>query len=125
MASSKDTTTLNEAQTSFLTLLMKNIKTKPDIDFDAVAQELGITPKSAKERFRLLSIKMGWNDGPKGPSTPQKHSGVTKRAAGRVGAKGGKGKKADNATPDGADDPDELGNKADDSDEIVKDEPEI
>lgn len=32
MASTKESTTLNEAQTNFLALLMRNIKSKPDID---------------------------------------------------------------------------------------------
>ena len=32
MASTKDSITLNEAQTNFLALLMRNIKSKPDID---------------------------------------------------------------------------------------------
>ncbi|KAJ0123504.1 hypothetical protein J7T55_011969 [Diaporthe amygdali] len=125
MATSKESVTLNEAQTSFLALLMRNIQTKPDIDFDAVAKELGINTKSAKERFRLLSIKMGWKDGPKTPSTPKKPTGVTKRTPGKVGTnsakKGGKGKMQEPATPNGDDDSDELG-KDEDFDKVAKDE---
>ncbi|KKY32252.1 hypothetical protein UCDDA912_g07793 [Diaporthe ampelina] len=123
MASTKDSTTLNEAQTNFLALLMRNIKSKPDIDFDAVAEELGITPKSTKERFRLLSIKMGWKDG---PSTPKKPTGVTKRTPAKVGSakKVGKGK-AEAMTPDVADDSDDDPSKKEDSDVIFKDEEEI
>lgn len=63
-----------------------------------------MTPKSAKERHRVMSNKFGWNAKPGGdgdspiPKTPSKKptaGGVTKRA-GRVGdsAKKGKGKKA-------------------------------
>ncbi|KAI3398557.1 hypothetical protein diail_8902, partial [Diaporthe ilicicola] len=112
---------------SFLALLMKNAKSKPDIDFDAVAKELKITPKSAKERFRLLGIKLGWKDDPKSPSTPKKPTGVTKRASAKVGTKsaqkGGKGKKAEAATTQDADDSEEMVTKDDESDEITKAEP--
>lgn len=61
-----------------------------------------MTPKSAKERQRVMFNKFGWNAKPGGegdspvPKTPaKKPAGVTKRA-GRVGdsAKKGKGKKA-------------------------------
>lgn len=61
-----------------------------------------MTPKSAKERHRIMSIKFGWNaksggdeddSGPKAPA--KKAAGVTKRT-GRVGdlVKKGRGKKA-------------------------------
>ncbi|KAH8762034.1 hypothetical protein F5883DRAFT_646825 [Diaporthe sp. PMI_573] len=120
MASTKESTTLNEAQTNFLALLMRNINSKPDIDFEAVAKELGINEKSAKERFRLLSIKMGWKDA---PNTPKKPTGVTKRTPAKLGSgkKGGRGKVV---TPDNRDDSDEEVKKMDDSDELVKDEGE-
>lgn len=60
-----------------------------------------MTPKSAKKRHRIMSIKFGWNaksdadgdsPGPKAPA--KKPAGVTKRA-GRVGdvVQKGKGKK--------------------------------
>jgi len=78
--------------------------------FEAVAKELGINEKSAKERFRLLSIKMGWKDG---PNTPKKPTGVTKRTTAKLGSgkKGGRGKVV---TPD----------NRDGSDGVVKDEGE-
>lgn len=88
--------------------------------FDAVSKELGITEKSAKERFRLLSIKMGWKDA---PNAPKKPTGVTKRTAAKLGSgkKGGRGKVV---TPDNRDDSDEEVKKMDDTDELVKDEGE-
>lgn len=148
MASTKESATLNETQTKFLAILMRNVKGKPDIDvssffqedflplckvrstditlltcpkFDAVSKELGITQKSAKERFRLLSVKMGWKDG---PSTPKKPTGVTKRTPSKVG--GGKrvGKDKAQLSPDDRDESDEEVNKMDSSDELVKDEGE-
>ncbi|KAG8168258.1 hypothetical protein KVR01_003947 [Diaporthe batatas] len=121
MASTKESTTLNEAQTKFLAILMRNVKGKPDIDFDAVSKELGITQKSAKERFRLLSVKMGWKDG---PSTPKKPTGVTKRTPSKVGGGKRAGKDKAQLTPDDRDESDEEVNKMDSSDELVKDEGE-
>lgn len=61
-----------------------------------------MTSKSAKERYRLLAIKLGWNaksggEGEcPGPKTPRKTAGVTKNT-GRVGNSGkkGRGKKID------------------------------
>lgn len=95
----------------------------PRQKFDAVASELGITPKSTRERFRLLSIKMGWKDG---PATPKKPTGVTKRTPAKLGSakKGGKDK-VEPATHDGGDDSDVELKKDEDADEIVKDEPEV
>lgn len=60
-----------------------------------------MTAKSARERYRILSHKLGWNAKPGGsegeiasPKTPKKAAGVSKRT-GRVGdsAKKGRGKK--------------------------------
>jgi hypothetical protein len=89
--------------------------------FEAVSKELGITEKSAKERFRLLSIKMGWKDA---PHTPKKPTGVTKRTTAKSGSgkRGGGGKLV---TPDIRDDSDEEVKKMDDSDEADKDEGEV
>lgn len=39
MASTKESTTLTEAQTSFLALLMRNIQSKPDIDVSHSSQQ--------------------------------------------------------------------------------------
>ncbi|KAJ4386668.1 hypothetical protein N0V93_009566 [Gnomoniopsis smithogilvyi] len=96
-----DGATLTEAQLKFLASMMKNTKSKPDIDWDQVAAEFGMTVKSARERHRVMSNKFGWNAKSGGdglspsPKTPKKSAGVTKNT-GRVGgsAKKGKGKKA-------------------------------
>lgn len=45
MASTKDSTTLNEAQTNFLALLMRNIKSKPDIDVRRSFQQCSLFGK--------------------------------------------------------------------------------
>ncbi|POS76750.1 hypothetical protein DHEL01_v204863 [Diaporthe helianthi] len=119
MASTKESVTLSEAQTKFFAILMRNIKGKPDIDFDAVSKELGITQKSAKERFRLLSVKMGWKDG---PPTPKKPTGVAKRTPAKVGGGRRAGKNKAEPTTDDRDDSDDEVNKMDSSDELVKDE---
>ena len=97
-----------------------------------------MTVKSAKERYRLLSIKLGWNDGPNNnnstPSkataktpTPKKPTGVAKRS-GKVGQKAqqtpkgkgkgkGKGKKSEDFAKDESDGTDELAKaKVEDSD---------
>lgn len=65
---------------------------------------------------------MGWKDG---PGTPKKPTGVTKRTPAKGGSakKSGKGK-TEPATPVADDDSDAELKKDDDSDEVVKDEPE-
>lgn len=56
---------------------------------------MGVTAKSAKERYRLLEIKMGAKSGPSKPkTTPKKPTGVTKRKAPTGSARKGKGAKA-------------------------------
>jgi hypothetical protein len=90
--------------------------------WDAVVAEIGgLTVKSAKERYRLMAIKFGWNkdstasggggtestndDGestnngnavaPPAPATPRKRGGGVTKKQGRVGdsAKKGRGRK--------------------------------
>lgn len=73
-----------------------------------------MTSKSARERYRILAIKLGWNksegSGSDCPATPKKPAGVTKRT-GKVGdsAKKSKGgKKATKQQVDMKEEEDEL-----------------
>lgn len=89
------------------------------IQWDAVVSEIGgLTVKSAKERYRLMAIKFGWNKESTGggtssnnddgevtnsgnitaspaPATPRKRGGGVTKKQGRVGdsAKKGRGRK--------------------------------
>ncbi|KAJ4418573.1 hypothetical protein N0V82_005458 [Gnomoniopsis sp. IMI 355080] len=105
---------MTDTQLKFVASMMRNMQSKPDIDWDKVASEHGMTAKSARERHRILSLKFGWNaksggdgDSP-GPKTPKKAAGVTKRT-GRFGdsAKKARGKKA--AAENVEDSTDDLG----------------
>lgn len=71
-----------------------------------------MTVKSAKERYRLLSIKLGWNktDDTSPAASPKKPSGITKRT-GKTGAAAKKGgKKAEQVakSEDGEDELDKM-----------------
>lgn len=83
-----------ETDMKFIKSMMQNMRAKPDVDWDAVAA--GMTLKGArcaKERFRQISIKYGWNtksSSPRGqgegdegaatgPNTPASTRKVTKR----------------------------------------------
>ncbi|KUI54207.1 hypothetical protein VP1G_01555 [Cytospora mali] len=140
----KEARTLNESQTDFLVSMLKNFKARPDVDWATVAQETGMTIKSAKERYRLITIKLGihnvtggGNDAagasstsdvtPKKATTPSKKSatntpksaGVTKRA-GKVGAKAAKAPKGKGKGK--AKEEEEVGKEDEGNDEVMTDD---
>lgn len=84
-------TSLSETETRFLKAMFDHMNSRPDIDWDKVATDLGMTAKSAKERFRVLGKRHNWgtsaagaggsNGSPaKGPLTPKNASKVAKKA---------------------------------------------
>ncbi|KAF4877338.1 hypothetical protein K4K54_001329 [Colletotrichum sp. SAR 10_86] len=84
-------TALSETETRFLKAMFDHMNSRPDIDWDKVATDLGMTAKSAKERFRVLGKRHNWgtsaasagggNGSPaKGPLAPKNASKVAKKA---------------------------------------------
>lgn len=88
--------TFTESEVKFIKAVFDNFKSRPDVDFDKVADVLGLAnAKSARDRFRVISKKHGWGstDGSAGASTSsakgkgkgalaaKNNSKVTKKAA--------------------------------------------
>ena len=71
-----ETSTMTEGEVKFVKALFDNMVTKPDADWDRIAEELGLKDsKCAKERFRQMSVRHGWGQGAKaksGATTPAK-----------------------------------------------------
>ncbi|KAJ9149869.1 hypothetical protein NKR23_g3920 [Pleurostoma richardsiae] len=83
-ASSTTVKTLSEGEMKFFKAMMENMQSKPDVDWDNVAVCLGLKDsKCARERFRQISVKFGWNEkAGAAPTTPAgRKSGVTTIAA--------------------------------------------
>ncbi|CAN8100570.1 unnamed protein product [Discula destructiva] len=111
--------TLTDAQMRFLASTMKNQKTKPDVNWDAVAAESGgVTVKAVKERYRIMAIKFGWNSSNKSSeasasSQKKPTAGVAKRV-GRVGAAGKNAKGKNTAAVEEASSEDNVAVKPED-----------
>ncbi|KAL0940999.1 uncharacterized protein CTRU02_203762 [Colletotrichum truncatum] len=52
---------LNEAESRFVKSMFDHMVSRPDINWDEVGEDLGMTAKSAKERFRTLSKRHNWS----------------------------------------------------------------
>src|SRR3569833_1427579 len=61
----------NEKDLRFIRAVMENMDGRPDVDWAKVAEEYGDTKddKQAKEKYRVLAIKFGWNGQTKSPAT--------------------------------------------------------
>ncbi|KAK2032279.1 hypothetical protein LX32DRAFT_690985 [Colletotrichum zoysiae] len=75
-ASEAPVASLNENETLFVKAIFDSMNTRPDVDFDKVAEITGLAnAKSAKDKFRVISKKHGWSstDGSGGAaSSPSK-----------------------------------------------------
>ena len=65
--------TMTEGEMKFIKVMFDNMIQRPDADWDKVATDLGLKDsKCAKERFRQMSVKHGWREGPANATTPRK-----------------------------------------------------
>jgi hypothetical protein len=93
-ASNNGAPSLTQNEYSFIGAMLSHMNSKPDVDWDGVAQDCGLKDaKCTKERYRQMSVKHGWNnaikkstDGPAVPKTPTKNK-VTKPRATKKRAK--------------------------------------
>ncbi|KAK1987827.1 hypothetical protein LZ30DRAFT_684298 [Colletotrichum cereale] len=61
-ASESSVPSLTENETLFVKAIFDSMKSRPDVDFDNVAQVMGLAnAKSAKDKFRVISKKHGWS----------------------------------------------------------------
>jgi hypothetical protein len=78
------TTGLTPAENKFIKTMFDNMKTRPDADWDKVAEQMGLKDsKCAKERFRQIAQRHGWNnksDSSTGKVTKKPAAGGRKKA---------------------------------------------
>ncbi len=87
--------TPTDGEMRILKAIFANMNSKPDVDWDAAASAASLgNAKSIKERYRQMTVRLGWNsksggggDGNSAPSTPKNvkasPSKVVKRSGGR------------------------------------------
>lgn len=72
--------TLNEGDSRFIKAMFDNMNSRPDIDWDKLSAETSMTPKSAKERLRVMGKRYNWNTngsgGGGGGGSPAKSKGA-------------------------------------------------
>ncbi|KAM0276718.1 hypothetical protein ACHAQH_006486 [Verticillium albo-atrum] len=72
---------LNAGEIKFIKVMFDNMTTKPDADWEKMAEALGLAnSKCAKERFRQMSKKHNWGVG-EGDASPAKPAGKTAAAS--------------------------------------------
>lgn len=82
-ADDKNTKVLTPSETAFIISVLRNTETRLTVSWDNVAQETNMKlPRSARERWRLLSVKHsfgGLEALPKKPSTIASPQKITKK----------------------------------------------
>ncbi|PHH65171.1 hypothetical protein CDD81_3302 [Ophiocordyceps australis] len=74
-ASGGESSNLTEGEMRFIKALFDNLKSKPDADWDGIANDLGLkTPKYAKDRFRQMSKLHNWGECGSVSASPSKRS---------------------------------------------------
>ncbi|KAF3361264.1 hypothetical protein VDGD_08902 [Verticillium dahliae] len=81
-AAAGDSCPLSANEANFIKVMFDNMKTRPDADWDKVAETLGLAnSKGAKERFRQMSKKHNWGAREAGSASPAKPAGKSSTAA--------------------------------------------
>jgi len=71
-AAARSLPALTQNEYSFIGSMLRHMNSRPDIDWDGVAQDCGLKDaKCTKERYRQMSVKHGWNNTAKKPSDSQ------------------------------------------------------
>jgi hypothetical protein len=75
-------TGLTAAENKFIKTMFDNMKTRPDADWDKVAEQMTLKDaKCAKERFRQIAQRHGWNNSGPGKVTKKPATGAARKKA--------------------------------------------
>ncbi|PHH71710.1 hypothetical protein CDD80_5048 [Ophiocordyceps camponoti-rufipedis] len=109
---------MTNSELRFIKAVFDNMLNKPDANWDKVAQDMGLkNAKSAKERFRQMSIRHGWRDQQQ-PGTPRKSTDGKVSKVKKTRAPRKKVVKAEEDEDDNDEEYDVI--KAEDDDDVVK-----
>jgi hypothetical protein len=73
---------LTPAENKFIKTMFDNMKTRPDADWDKVAEQMTLKDaKCAKERFRQIAQRHGWNNSGPGKVTKKPATGGGRKKA--------------------------------------------
>lgn len=77
---------LSNGELRFIKVMFDNMTQKPDADWEKVAMDLGLKDaKCAKERYRQMSVRHGWNSGQKAsPSKGKSGNPLSASSDGKV-----------------------------------------